>query len=192
MLCFIDTETGGLDPRVHDLLSVGLVVVDHLGIRDAKEFKVVGHTVDPSAMEVNGIDLNEHNRFALSPGQARYQIQKFLSNYGDLFDSQGRPLVALAGWNVSFDRDFLRQLWKGCPHDFPRIFHHRLFDIQSVVQFHERAGRHSGIVSLDHALALYQIKLKGQRHTALADALATAELYLAMRRVEHERLALEF
>ena len=37
---FLDTETGGLDPRVHSLLTLGLVVGDADGVKDSLEIAV--------------------------------------------------------------------------------------------------------------------------------------------------------
>ena len=39
-LLFIDTETGGLDPQKHSLLSLALVVWEKREILDSKEFLI--------------------------------------------------------------------------------------------------------------------------------------------------------
>ena len=69
---FLDTETGGLDPRLHSLLSLGLVAGDPGGVAESLEI-LVGHAtyaVTGGGLKVNRIDLVEHHARALEPAAA--------------------------------------------------------------------------------------------------------------------------
>jgi len=79
-ILFIDTETGGIQPGKNSLLSLALVVW--------KESKIIASTeilindgvlnVTEKALEINGIDLEEHKKKAVSPAVALQQFDDFL------------------------------------------------------------------------------------------------------------------
>lgn len=60
-IVFLDTETGGLDPSVNSLLSIGLVIWEDGKIKTKNEFfvKENEYNVTSKAIEVNRIDLKE-------------------------------------------------------------------------------------------------------------------------------------
>lgn len=182
----VDTETGGTNPVRHDLLSVGLVAVDEHGIRAMTDIKVPGahDRVDRASLEINGIDLQQHNKDSVSREQARKKIENFLRAYVQ------DQWVLMAGWNVHFDRQFIKQLWYGrdmrgqriYSHRFDWLFSYRMMDVHSYMALlNAFQDQFVYPTSLDEALNLFGVSLQGQRHTALTDALATAELILKLK-----------
>ena len=133
-LLFIDTETGGLDPARHSLLSLAMVVWEDTQILDSQEI-----LIDDGILSVTA--------------------------------------EVLAGHNVHFDAAFLRTFFALNNKDYSKFFSHRMIDTSSILHYLHLAGRlKQKATSSDQAFGLFDIQVEG-RHTALGDAVATAELF---------------
>jgi DNA polymerase III epsilon subunit-like protein len=169
-LLVLDTETGGLNPETDALLSIGLV--DWCDGKVMREQEILvdpeGLQCSPKALEVNGIDLELHCAYSVPRAFAAKQIQDFCR-------PMGRPW--LAGHNVFFDVGFVRRLFT--PDVLRATFSHRMLDTMQVLGFLGHAGLiPEGIGKLDQAMRHFGLTMpEGKRHTALGDALVTAELY---------------
>jgi len=77
-LLFIDTETGGIDPYVHSLLSIGLVVWENGQILAQKEIFVNDGVlnVTQSALLVNQINMDTLYAKIFSAKPGWYQFFK--------------------------------------------------------------------------------------------------------------------
>lgn len=176
-IVFIDTETGGLDPRIHSLLSIGLVEWDHSEITNTKEILVNDGelNVTDAALAINKIDLDNHKVNAISPSKAIQEILQFIDWTGDQQDK-----ITLAGHNVGFDIRFTRHLFESHDYNFDDYFSHRSIDTSSILHFLYYAGKiDTKIVGSSDAFNHFDIEVRG-RHTALGDAIATAELFSRM------------
>ncbi len=174
---FVDTETGGLDPGRHSLLSIGLVLGDGGEVRHSLELFLRHDTyvVDGGGMKVNRIDLAKHHGEAMDGGTLMAVLDVFLDQF---FPCKKEPIF-LVGHNVAFDRDFLQAFWKQMGRDFEPRFSHRLIDTHSLAAGLRDAGR-LPVESLSSTalFAHFGIEVaEEKRHTALGDALATFELY---------------
>lgn len=170
----LDTETGGLDPSRHPILTIGAVAWQDGEIGESVEWKLYApeQFCDPKALEVNGIDIEVHNREAIRPDEAAQAMLRFGRRYSD------GTRIRLAGHNiVAFDAGFLRALYG--PADYWRYFSHRPVDTMQLLPFLWLAGQGQDIGKLSEACAAFGVKLTGA-HTALGDALATARLLTAM------------
>jgi DNA polymerase III subunit epsilon len=173
-LLFIDTETGGLDPRKHSLLSLAMVIWEDNEIIDSQEILINDGilSVTKEALSINKIDIEKHKQSAISSSQA---IEKMLLFIGKHFPGKGK--ITLAGHNVHFDADFLRAFFSANNRDFSKYFSHRIIDTSSILYYLYLAGKiKQKAISSDEAFALFDIKVEG-RHTALGDAIATAKLF---------------
>ena len=176
-LLFIDTETGGLDPRRHSLLSLGLVVGDGPVVVNSLEV-LIRHepfVVSAGGMAVNRIDLVQHAAAALEPAMALEVINVFLDQH---FPHRCKP-ITLAGHNVPFDQAFLGAFLAGLGQTLEPRFSHRVVDTHSLAAALRDAGKlpmeNLGSSAL---FAHFGIQVpEEKRHTALGDALATFELY---------------
>lgn len=178
-LVIIDTETGGLDPSTHSLLSIALVSLD--GQRRLECFVKESEVVtDPRAMEVNGIDLDWLKIHGLSPQEACEQVHAFLQE--EVERAGGRP-VLFVGHNVAFDLAFFKRLYRLIGHttDHPFVSHRSLdthtllwaLAAQSVIPMHACGS--------DGAFEHYQVSPPPElRHTALGDAIATQALFWSL------------
>ncbi len=180
-ILLLDTETGGTDPRQHDLLSVGLVVWQDGEIKDKKEVFVRGRPerCTSEALAINGIQLDKHNRYALPRQQALAEIARFIDAHFD-----DKPVTA-AGHNLAFDLNFLRVLFEEGGQELNHYISHRTIDTASILLFlallegHPQDLREAA--SSSRAFAEYRIEMApGSRHTALGDAVATAKLFTKM------------
>ena len=98
-LAFIDLETTGLDPQVHEIIQVAVRLVDPITLRGFKEFdfKVKPEhieTADPIALEVNG--------YTEEAWVDAYPLS-YIMEHLNLLLSECIP----AGQNTAFDLSFL-------------------------------------------------------------------------------------
>jgi DNA polymerase III epsilon subunit-like protein len=173
-LLFIDTETGGLDPGKHSMLSLAMVVWEDRQIIDSTEILVNDGIlfVTAEALSINRIDIGKHKQSAWSSSRAMDEIFSFIGKH---FPGKGK--ITLAGHNVHFDAAFLKAFFSANNKDFSQFFSHRIIDTSSILHYLYLAGRiKQRAISSDEAFDLFDIKVEG-RHTALGDAIATAQLF---------------
>lgn len=173
-LLFIDTETGGLNPNKHSLLSLAMVVWENFEIIDSQEILINDgkFCVTEEALSINKIDIEEHKISAIPSSQAIEKILLFISRH---FPQQRN--ITLAGHNVHFDVNFLRFFFSQNNEYFSNIFSHRIIDTSSILYYLYIAGHlKQRAISSDEAFNLFNIEVEG-RHTALGDARATAQLF---------------
>jgi DNA polymerase-3 subunit epsilon len=173
-LLFIDTETGGLNPYEHSLLSLAMVVWEDMEIIDSQELLINDGilSVTEEALSINKIDIEKHKQSAISSSQAIEKIFLFISKH---FPRKRK--ITLAGHNVHFDANFLRFFFSRNDKNFSEFFSHRIIDTSSILYYLYLAGHiKQRAISSDEAFDLFGIKVEG-RHTAIGDAIATAKLF---------------
>ena len=173
-IVFIDTETGGLDPKYHSLLSIGLVQWENTKITRTKEILINDGelNVTDAALAINKIDLSSHIVNAITQEEAIQEILLFIEWSGNQ-----KEKITLAGHNVCFDIRFTRHLFESQNYNFEDYFSHRSIDTSSILHYLYFAGKiDRKIVGSSDAFKHFEIEVKG-RHTALGDAIATAELF---------------
>ena len=173
-ILFIDTETGGIDPASHSLLSLALVVWKELEVRASIEILVNDGVlnVTEKALEINGINLSEHKKKAVSPVLALQQVDQFL----DLHFSRDEKII-LGGHNINFDVNFLNAFLTRNGYNFQQRFSHRFVDTSSILFYLYLTGKiKRKLTASQDAFDYFGITVPG-RHTALGDAFATAQLF---------------
>ncbi len=173
-LLFIDTETGGLNPNKHSLLSLAMVVWEDMKIIDSQELLINDEilSVTEEALSINKIDIEKHKQSAISSSLAIEKIFLFINKH---FPEQRK--ITIAGHNVHFDVSFLRFFFSQNDENFSKFFSHRIIDTSSILYYLYLAGHiKQKVISSDEAFDYFEIKVEG-RHTALGDAIATAKLF---------------
>ena len=172
-LLFIDTETGGIDPEKHSLLSIGYVLMDNDQIVARGEYflRSEKYCVTETAAMINHFDLYAHMRKAVPAEEIIKAFDEINTVY---FGGKG---IELAGHNTQFDVRFIRKMYADAGRSYEKVFSHRVVDTYSILRF----LRDAGMIDMDHlssakAFGHFGIKVKG-RHTASGDAEATLELY---------------
>ncbi|MEZ4466495.1 MAG: 3'-5' exonuclease [bacterium] len=170
-LIIIDTETGGLDPTVHSLLSIGLVTFD--GSRRTEIFvREPEISTHPRSMKVNGIDLDFIEREGLSPAATCDRVEAFFNA------TPGRRPVMLCGHNIAFDLAYMRRIYRLADRTPPAEFTHRSVDTHALLWALAAAGRiPMDATTSDGAFQYFNVQPPEElRHTALGDAVATRDL----------------
>lgn len=181
-LVVIDTETGGLDPAVHSLLSVGMWTIDTVrGTIDNPLYFLVKEPLivtTPYAMGINGLDLGDISREGLRPKEALEKVREYCKAI-----EEPRPDTILkkpipVGHNVGFDIGFLNRLVSVSGDDGTLPFHYRTIDVPSILITMYLAGiLPKDISSSQKALEYFGMK-RGKVHNALHDAECTGKVYL--------------
>lgn len=159
-------------------MSIGLVVWDKAeGIISNKEFYVKSkrYIITKEASKVNKFNRIEHNQIAEEP---KILIEQMLAYVRDYFPDD--ILVPIAGHNIQFDVNFLKEFFKKNGRSFEQYFSHRMIDTYSVYKTLVLAGLiDKNINSSSDAFNYFKISVE-KRHNALNDCLATVELYEKM------------
>lgn len=178
-LLVIDTETGGVDPNRHSILSLAAVLWEDGEIRGEVDILIAEDdlVVTARALEINRIDLVAHTREAVAPREALSLLLDFVAKHYRRELDAGEQ-VAIAGHNVGFDLGFLKRLCRIAGSDFPSVFSHRLLDTASVLRFLSLTGLlPAKTVASNGAFEYFGINIQAEkRHSALEDARATAQL----------------
>jgi len=176
-ILFIDTVTGGLDPTVFSIISFAAVFWRDGEIAESMQVFIqeTPFVSDPESMKINKVDVGWLQRNGLSVMDAVDAIQRFIKRNSD----GSGPKLQLAGHNVGFDVGFLKRLFALGGGEFESWFSHRTIDTSAILSFLAIAQKidvktSSSSAAFDH----FGIEFSpGERHTALADAVATAKLF---------------
>ena len=167
---FLDCEFGGLDPELHDITEVGVVIADYrLAEGKSGEWKVRPRPERVSA-EAAAIFGYDEAVWAEAPG-----IRQVLSELTELLPKDCK--VVPAGQNVRMDVTFLERAFKKCEIPYPFDYHvidlATLFYAWSLV-----AGETVSALSLRQAATTAGLLDGGSvPHRAMADARLTLETF---------------
>lgn len=149
----IDTETGGTNPRIHSLLSVCVTLVSISPI-EIKELDSIyletkpadgNYVVSSEALEVNKINLVEHNKTAkpypsVSLGLARWLIEKYPLHKCP----RGELGYHYLGWNPEFDVTAMQTHIYDTANErgglTGKLFSRATLDVKSIALLHQSLG----------------------------------------------------
>lgn len=119
----IDTETTGLSPLTNQVLSIGLLHIESnsnsLKILNEKHILIKHdeYNISQKAMQVNKINLKEHEKQAYSTKETCKLINDFIKQ-------KNLSSTKILGHNVSFDISFLNNLFENEHIKYP-FFHQK-------------------------------------------------------------------
>jgi DNA polymerase III epsilon subunit-like protein len=180
-----DTETGGLDPKLADLLTVYMAVMDeNFKILDEVDLKVKPDDgrlpiCEAGALKVNKIDVAKHlaDPETITYSEAKIKILTMLKKH---LKKTGRysNLVPL-GHNVPFDVGFLQH--HILPKDeWDKIIHYRTIDTSPIVGFFKDCGWFPRELGSLGSVVEYLGVPKRPAHNAKEDTLMCVDSYKAM------------
>ncbi len=166
---FLDCEFGGLDPELHDITEIGVIVTDYrLAELACAEWKVRAREtrITAQSAQISGYDAAEW--------QGAKGIREVLTDLSSMLP-KGRTIVP-AGQNVRMDVMFLERAYRKCglsnPFDYHVIDLVTLFYAWSLVK-----GETLSALSLRQAAATAGVAEGPVAHRALADARLTLEAF---------------
>ena len=113
-ILFIDTETGGVDPKISALIQLsGIVRIDKKDVEEFNFFiRPFEHSeVSPEALKVQGRTLEDlKSEKYISEEKAYFYFKKILDKYVNKYDKNDKFIIA--GYNVKFDIEILQALFK--------------------------------------------------------------------------------
>jgi len=178
-LLLIDTETGGLDPLNHSLLT-GYMAIVHpvtLEIEAEIEFKHKDSLfrVTPEALLVNKIDLQDLS----STGEKTHVLHFKLYKWIEDICIRNKYILHPLGQNVKFDLDFMHNNFP----DVSQYINRRVVDTSVLALQVQLTEQLPETLSLSlESLANYFKLPSGPYHTAKFDALTTLEVYKCLRK----------
>ena len=166
---FMDCEFGGLDPELHDITEIAVIVTDYrLDELAAGEWKIAArpHRITPESAEISG--------YRAEDWEGAPHLREVLAAIDALLPP-GRTVVP-AGQNVRMDVAFLERAYRACGRVFPFDYHvidlATLFYTWSLV-----AGEPVAALSLRQAAINAGLIDGPVPHRAMADARLTLETF---------------
>jgi oligoribonuclease (3'-5' exoribonuclease) len=167
---FLDCEFGGLDPELHDITEVGLILTDYRLVEVAsREWKVRARPerITREAAEMQGYDA------AIWAAEA-LPVRHVLGEIAALCPKQ--KTVVPAGQNVRMDVLFLERAFRAC--ELPWPFDYHVIDLATLYYAWSLvAGETVQTLSLRQAATAAGLVQGAVPHRALADARLTLETF---------------
>lgn len=177
-ILWIDTETTGLDPTLHDPWQIaGFLEVGGVEVAEwsSKMSPVNSDHVDEQALKITGIARDD--LLALPcPVRTKTSFEIWLTPWCQKFNRDDK--IVLAGYNARFDYDMLRAWWeKTGDKYFGSYFFWPVLDVSSLCALWLSRGHRtpSGKATLGAFCEAFGIALKA--HDAMHDIRATRTLY---------------
>lgn len=186
--CYCDIETSGTDKIKHAILQLsGSIEIDG-EVKENFDWYIEPYPwqeIDPEAMKVNGIDLN--NKDIINPKEALFRFKSILSKYVNFWDKNDK--FFFVGYNAKFDYDFMREFFingsitdndRKYGNGFGNFFWVPPLDVMNMAAVKTRELR-SGLCLNNFKLMtiaeLFDIKAEGDYHNALVDIEVTRKLF---------------
>jgi hypothetical protein len=187
---FKDCESGGIDPRETSLLTGFFAVTDDcFNIQATLDLaiKYPVYKVCSKALEVNKIDLVQHEANAVTVAEAENALNQFLKPFAQkVRPDLGRPVMneddlittplIPVGHNVGFDVEFCKVSLPGVK--WSKYVSYRVLDTQVIGRFLQLQGKLPADLSISlRSLAQYFDIKDEAAHTAEGDVLVTIDVF---------------
>lgn len=180
----VDEEFSGLNHRKNSLLSIGMIEVTEVNGKFAPnysrkfyiELKPEGE-VDPNAMKINGLNIQNLQIYGVRKENAIREIRKYL----DLKPNDTAVFVAYCG---VLDKIYFDQIFQDCLQQSP--FHYEIIEIGSLAMGKLNLEWGFSEIELLEKLNLDELNEK-QKHNALNDAILQAKEFCAIMNYEKNK-----
>jgi len=182
-LLYLDTETGGLDPKANPALQIsGIIELDGKIAQDF-DLRLRPHpsaVISPEALKINKLDLERlHDPDRLEPIDAYKRLKSIFLTYIDKYDRSDR--FYLVGQNVHFDYGFLLALWErnGDPYLGSFIHYHKI-DLIALTAALRLAGKlptDERLPNMKLESLCHYFQMPEQTHDSMSDIRQTREIF---------------
>lgn len=148
----IDTETGGTNPRIHSLLSVCMTLVS-ISPTEIKALDSIyleakpadgNYVVTASALEINKINLVEHNKTAKTYPSVSLRLARWLHEVSPLSGYPFGQSYQYLGWSPEFDVLAMQTHIYDTANErgglTGRLFARASLDVKSIALLHKSLG----------------------------------------------------
>ena len=178
--CVADLECTGLEPKRHEIIQIARVVIDTVektiipGLMTSKYILPTRWDQrDHEAMKVNELTIEKLQAEGIS---AKLALRDFSSgvNWSE---------TVLAAWGVDFETKFLRDAFRRIDRVVPFTF--KVIDVRSLGHLPRAKLGFTDYMGLGESCDYYGVPFdSGKAHDALYDATKTAELALALLKLD--------
>lgn len=179
-ILWLDVETTGLNPKVNSIIDLGAIIeidnkIEGLIRLQPKPFK--DDPIENKALEVNKITRKELSERTFSQEDFVITLRDKLSLSVNKFNKNDKFVIA--GYNVGFDTDFLRQaFYRTKDKYYGSWFFWPSIDVQCEVAKAILGGLLCKNYQLETICKYYNIPIEA--HSALEDIKATRDLYIKL------------
>lgn len=180
---WFDTETSGVDPERHGIIQLAYIIeID--GVE--KERGVLynncsGKDITEGALRINGFTHSQIAGFPLDK-EMHKTLLKVFNKYVSPYDSNDKFIMG--GYNVKFDENFLRVLWRDCGDKFfGSWFAFGHIDPSQIIRFLQYCGYNFGIGAKLTDLASQFGVLRENAHDAMVDVEMTIDVVRHLQKI---------
>ena len=178
--CVTDLECTGLEPERHEIIQIARVVIDTVEKTIIPELTMSEYILptrwdqrDHAAMRVNELTIKKLQTEGISAKLA-------LEDFGNRVNWSE---TVLAAWGVDFETKFLRDAFRRVDRVVPFTF--KVIDVRSLGHIPRAKLGFTDYMGLGESCDYYGVPFdSGKAHDALYDATKTAELALALLRLD--------
>lgn len=183
MLCAIDTETTGLDPKVNDVIQVAIIPLgaDLKPNKKIMPFNMHIKPMHPENISSHALRVNKKNIMEIiSKGIDAFQAADLLDEWFERLHLGAKKRIIPVGHNYVFDMGFLKE-WLG-ELNYEHLFHYHYRDTMRVALYLNDRAISSNSFPPYHNVSLTSMANRlgidtSNAHDALEDCVITAEVY---------------
>lgn len=172
-LVFVDTETTGLDPKIHELIEIGFVRVRQIWAENEQpKFEVVeewSKKIKPEHIEVADPISLKINGYTVTGWQGAFKLEEVMREFSEK-TNEG----IMVAHNVSFDAGFIDMAYSKCK--IRNTMHYHRLDTVSMAFAKLHNTPDVTRYSLGELCKNFGI-IHEDAHSALSDARACYELF---------------
>lgn len=178
--CVTDLECTGLEPERHEIIQIARVVIDTVDLLIIPSL-TMSEYVQPTrwgqrdnvAMKVNGLTIGKLQAEGISPNDALEDYRRGV-NWSE---------TVLAAWGADFETKFLQDAYRRIDRVPPFTF--KVIDVRSLGHLARARLGLTEYMGLGESCDYYGVPFdSGMAHDALYDATKTAELALALLKLD--------
>ena len=178
-LCFIDTETTGLDSKKNGVIQIGGIIIAK-GERiifniTSKPFE--SDVITEGALKANHMDRKQISMFQ-EPREAYLDFTSILEDYVDKFNAFDK--LFFIAYNANFDWSFLWEWFsKNGDKFFASYFFFPYIDLMTIAAFMDMENRHKyKSMKLGDMCRIYNVEVvEAEQHDAVYDARLVEKLF---------------